>query len=68
MSSNSNTTATMDSIKKKMQSMKLEKDNAIDRAEQAEQSQKDLEEKLKAVWFCFLLLTLNATNLHSFSV
>ena len=39
----------MDSIKKKMQSMKLEKENAVDRAEQAEQKQKDLEEKLKAV-------------------
>ncbi|CAF1677101.1 unnamed protein product [Adineta ricciae] len=48
MSSNANTTATMDSIKKKMQSMKLEKENAVDRAEQAEQKQKDLEEKLKA--------------------
>jgi hypothetical protein len=49
MASNSNTTATMDSIKKKMQSMKLEKENAIDRAEQAEQRQKDFEEKLKIV-------------------
>ncbi|CAF4517817.1 unnamed protein product, partial [Rotaria magnacalcarata] len=47
MSSNSNTTATMDSIKKKMQSMKMEKDNGIERAEQAEQAQKDLEDKLK---------------------
>ncbi|CAF3989452.1 unnamed protein product, partial [Rotaria sp. Silwood1] len=47
MSSNANTTATMDSIKKKMQSMKLEKENAADRADQAEQAQKDLEEKLK---------------------
>jgi len=49
MSSNSNTTATMDSIKKKMQSMKLEKENAVDRAEQAEVHQKDLEDKLKGV-------------------
>jgi tropomyosin-1 len=53
MSSNTNTTATMDSIKKKMQSMKLEKENAIDRAEQAENRQKDLEEKLKGVCFSF---------------
>lgn len=51
MSSNANTTATMDSIKKKMQAMKLEKENAVDRAEQAEQRQKDFEEKLKAVSF-----------------
>lgn len=49
MASNSNTTATMDSIKKKMQSMKLEKENAVDRGEQAEAQQKELEEKLKAV-------------------
>lgn len=49
MSSNSNTTATMDSIKKKMQSMKLEKENAVDRADQAENRQKDFEEKLKSV-------------------
>ena len=51
MSSNANTTATMDSIKKKMQAMKLEKENAVDRAEQAEQRQKEFEEKLKAVRF-----------------
>ena len=49
MSSNANTTATMDSIKKKMQAMKLEKENAADRADQAEQRQKEFEEKLKAV-------------------
>ena len=54
--SSSNTTATMDSIKKKMQAMKLEKENAVDRAEQAEQRQKDFEEKLKAVSsFLFLI-------------
>ena len=49
MSSNANTTATMDSIKKKMQAMKLEKENAVDRADQAEQRQKDFEDKLKTV-------------------
>lgn len=43
----------MDSIKKKMQSMKLEKENALDRADQAEQRQKDFEEKLKVVSFSF---------------
>ena len=53
MSSSGNTTATMDSIKKKMQAMKLEKENAVDRAEQAEQRQKDFEEKLRAVSFLF---------------
>jgi thiamine pyrophosphokinase len=57
MSSNTNTTATMDSIKKKMQAMKLEKENAVDRAEQAEQRQKDFEDKLKAV--CLIVLHFN---------
>lgn len=42
-------TPTMDSIKKKMQAMKLEKENAMDRADQAEQKTKDLEEKIKLV-------------------
>ena len=42
-------TPTMDSIKKKMQSMKLEKENAIDRADQNEQKVKDLQEKAKMV-------------------
>jgi len=56
MSSNANTTATMDSIKKKMQAMKLEKENAVDRAEQAEQRQKDFEEKLKAVSFIIIII------------
>jgi len=58
MTSNANTTATMDSIKKKMQAMKLEKENAVDRAEQAEQRQKDFEEKLKAVSFLFFSFQL----------
>ena len=40
-------TPTMDSIKKKMQSMKMEKENAIDRADQMEQKTKELEEKLR---------------------
>lgn len=31
----------MEAIKKKMQAMKLEKDNAVDRAEQAEQQARD---------------------------
>lgn len=62
MSSNANTTATMDSIKKKMQAMKLEKENAVDRAEQAEQRQKEFEEKLKAVRFVFIQLVFPNHN------
>ena len=57
MSSNASTTTTMDSIKKKMQAMKLEKENAVDRAEQAEQRQKEFEDKLKAVRSKFVLLS-----------
>ena len=37
----------MDSIKKKMQAMKLEKENAMDRADQQEQKTKEMEDKLK---------------------
>ena len=61
MSSNANTTATMDSIKKKMQAMKLEKENAVDRADQAEQRQKEFEEKLKTVSECCCSLSMYST-------
>jgi hypothetical protein len=61
MSSNTNTTATMDSIKKKMQAMKLEKENAVDRADQAEQRQKDFEEKLKTVSLFVIKLLIFCT-------
>lgn len=39
----------MDSIKKKMHAMKQTYENACDRANQAEQKTKDLEDKLKKV-------------------
>ena len=59
-------TPTMDSIKKKMQSMKLEKENAIDRADQNEQKVKDLQEKAKlvrifgkSIFFLVSSITLN---------
>jgi hypothetical protein len=67
MASNTNTTATMDSIKKKMQSMKLEKENGIDRAEQAENRQKELEEKVKAVCISssFFFSLIHSINFHS---
>lgn len=39
----------MEAIKKKMQMLKLDKENAIDRAEQAETEQKAAEEKCKQV-------------------
>lgn len=64
--SNANTTATMDSIKKKMQAMKLEKENAIDRADQAEQRQRDFEEKLKAVRVLLLCLSTSSCISNSF--
>lgn len=40
----------MEAIKKKMQMLKLDKENAIDRAEQAETEQKAAEERCKQVW------------------
>lgn len=39
----------MEAIKKKMQMLKLDKENAIDRAEQAETDQKAAEDKCKQV-------------------
>lgn len=39
----------MEAIKKKMQMLKLDKENAIDRAEQAESDRKAAEEKCKQV-------------------
>lgn len=39
----------MEAIKKKMQMLKLDKENAIDRAEQAETDKKAAEEKCKQV-------------------
>uniref|UniRef100_A0A8C2SSX9 Uncharacterized protein n=1 Tax=Coturnix japonica TaxID=93934 RepID=A0A8C2SSX9_COTJA len=39
----------MEAIKKKMQMLKLDKENAIDRAEQAEADKKQAEERSKQV-------------------
>ena len=39
----------MEAIKKKMQMLKLDKENAIDRAEQAESDKKAAEDKCKLV-------------------
>lgn len=41
--------AKMEAIKKKMQMLKLDKENAIDRAEQAETDKKAAEDKCKQV-------------------
>lgn len=43
------TSASMEAIKKKMQMLKLDKENAIDRAEQAEADKKAAEDKCKQV-------------------
>lgn len=45
----------MEAIKKKMQMLKLDKENALDRAEQAEAEQKQAEERSKQVGTCQLL-------------
>lgn len=40
----------MDAIKKKMQAMKLEKDNALDRADAAEEKERQQKERVEKVW------------------
>lgn len=45
----------MDAIKKKMQAMKMEKENALDKAEQFEQKLRDVEETKTRVSTCLLL-------------
>lgn len=44
----------MEAIKKKMQMLKLDKENALDRAEQAEAEQKQAEERSKQVGTCVI--------------
>lgn len=41
----------MEAIKKKMQMLKLDKENALDRAEQSEGDKKGAEDRTKAVGF-----------------
>lgn len=56
----------MEAIKKKMQMLKLDKENAIDRAEQAESDKKEAEDKSKQVrWSSPLLMNQN-TKIISF--
>lgn len=54
----------MDAIKKKMQMLKLDKENALDRAEQAESDKKAAEDRSKQVGWVFFILSLKekATN------
>lgn len=47
----------MDAIKKKMQAMKLEKENALDKAEQLEQKLRDTEETKARVRFFPVIFT-----------
>jgi len=51
----------MDAIKKKMQAMKLEKDNALDRADAAEEKARQMQERVEKVstpvWL--FVLTMN---------
>ena len=50
----------MDAIKKKMQAMKMEKENALDKSEQLEQKLKDVEEqKAKVGPFFYVLSQFN---------
>ena len=47
----------MDAIKKKMQAMKMEKENALDKSEQLEQKLKDVEEQKAKVSSFFSVLS-----------
>lgn len=49
----------MDAIKKKMQAMKLEKENALDKAEQLEQKLRDVEENKAKVSYIFFVSFLS---------
>lgn len=54
----------MEAIKKKMQAMRAEKDNAVERAETAESMARDANEKaekvsLSCLWLSYLIMTEN---------
>ena len=53
----------MDAIKKKMQAMKLEKDNAMDRADACEQQAKDANLRAERVIYLFTTWIFTYTNL-----
>lgn len=58
-------TPTMNNIKKKMQEMKNEKENAIEQADQAEEKTAQLAEKLRLVSYLFfasLFMDIKARN------
>lgn len=44
----------MEAIKKKMQALKLEKENAVDRAEAAEQAARDANVRAEKVWYIYI--------------
>jgi len=48
----------MDAIKKKMQAMKLEKENAFDKADQLEQKLNEQKEVFEKVFFIFILIII----------
>ena len=58
----------MEAIKKKMQMLKLDKENALDRAEQAEAEQKQAEERSKQVGLSldFSYWLVNKTEVEEF--
>lgn len=53
----------MDAIKKKMQAMKLEKDNAMDKADTCEQQARDANLRAEKVpfFYLFILFAINTT-------
>ncbi len=55
---------TMDAIKKKMQAMKLDKEAALDKADQLEQALNEQKEKNEKVNKPFISYRLNNQSLH----
>lgn len=56
----------MEAIKKKMQAMKLEKDNAIDRAEIAEQKARDANLRSEKVCRYYPIASVHSNRIFSY--
>jgi len=57
-------TNTMDAIKKKMQAMKLEKENAFDKADQLEQKLNEQKTVFEKVYIVIIIIIMKSTSSH----
>jgi len=58
-------TNTMDAIKKKMQAMKLEKENAFDKADQLEQKLNEQKTVFEKVYIIIFIIITKSTSSHA---